>query len=229
MLGCLVARPSQAAHECARSRRCAEITTSISDIRFKDEGRFVVSRDYLTLKVWDVAMERAPVAVFPVHDYLRSQARTSLRLASPHPRTVHALTGGGTHSSRSSMSGTLFSTSLSAACLVTAGEVHPRLRTLWLTNGACPLARRRIVTGSYNNMFTISSMDGSSVTVEAEHDGPRKKGKKKDKVKREALAAGQVDLSSIDYKRKVLHAAFHPFASLVAVAGLNKLYIYRSG
>ena len=50
----------------------SEIVASIADVKFAgSEGRYVVSRDYLTVKVWDVAMESRPVYSVSVHDYLR--------------------------------------------------------------------------------------------------------------------------------------------------------------
>lgn len=48
----------------------SEVIESISDARHTPDGRYIVSRDYLTLKLWDVNMEKKPLAVFPVHDYL---------------------------------------------------------------------------------------------------------------------------------------------------------------
>ena len=51
----------------------SEIIASISDVKFSRDGRYLISRDYMSLKVWDVNMERAPVAVFSVHEGLRSK------------------------------------------------------------------------------------------------------------------------------------------------------------
>jgi len=49
----------------------SEIISSISDVKFSHDGRYILSRDYLTLKVWDVNMESRPLASIPIHDYLR--------------------------------------------------------------------------------------------------------------------------------------------------------------
>jgi serine/threonine-protein phosphatase 2A regulatory subunit B len=49
----------------------SEITTSISDLKFSKDGRYIVSRDYLSLKIWDVNMENKPVATYHVHDHLK--------------------------------------------------------------------------------------------------------------------------------------------------------------
>lgn len=48
-----------------------DIISSISDIKFAKGGRHILSRDYMTLKLWDINMDSAPVATFQVHDYLR--------------------------------------------------------------------------------------------------------------------------------------------------------------
>ncbi|XP_042507001.1 serine/threonine protein phosphatase 2A 55 kDa regulatory subunit B beta isoform-like isoform X2 [Macadamia integrifolia] len=48
-----------------------EIIASISDIKFGKDGRHILSRDYMTLKLWDLNMESGPVATFQVHEYLR--------------------------------------------------------------------------------------------------------------------------------------------------------------
>ena len=51
----------------------SEIISSISDVRFSHSGRYLISRDYLSVKVWDVLMDTKPVETFPVHEYLRSK------------------------------------------------------------------------------------------------------------------------------------------------------------
>lgn len=51
----------------------SEIISSISDIKFSPDGRYILTRDYMNLRLWDVNMERAPVLVAPVHEHLRSR------------------------------------------------------------------------------------------------------------------------------------------------------------
>ncbi|KAJ6963708.1 hypothetical protein NC652_002125 [Populus alba x Populus x berolinensis] len=43
-----------------------EIIASISDIKFARDGRHILSRDYMTLKLWDINMDSGPVATFQV-------------------------------------------------------------------------------------------------------------------------------------------------------------------
>eukprot|EP00730_Choanoeca_flexa_P014127 TRINITY_DN6061_c0_g1_i2.p1 TRINITY_DN6061_c0_g1~~TRINITY_DN6061_c0_g1_i2.p1 ORF type:complete len:542 (+),score=68.80 TRINITY_DN6061_c0_g1_i2:141-1628(+) len=49
----------------------SEIISSVSDVKFSHDGRYIMSRDYLTIKIWDTRNERRPVSVYNVHDYLK--------------------------------------------------------------------------------------------------------------------------------------------------------------
>ncbi|GAA5822556.1 hypothetical protein JCM10212_002458 [Sporobolomyces blumeae] len=51
----------------------SEIISSVSDVKFSRDGRYILSRDYLTLKIWDINMENKPVQTINVHDHLRSK------------------------------------------------------------------------------------------------------------------------------------------------------------
>jgi serine/threonine-protein phosphatase 2A regulatory subunit B len=49
----------------------SEIISSISDVKFSADGRYILSRDYLTLKIWDTHMESKPVKSINIHEHLR--------------------------------------------------------------------------------------------------------------------------------------------------------------
>jgi len=51
----------------------SEIISSISDLKFSKDGKYILSRDYLTLKIWDIAMENKPVQTIPIHEHLRTK------------------------------------------------------------------------------------------------------------------------------------------------------------
>ena len=51
----------------------SEIISSISDVKFSHDGRYILSRDYLSLKLWDINMESKPVKTIPIHDHLRGK------------------------------------------------------------------------------------------------------------------------------------------------------------
>ncbi|KAG6598188.1 Protein phosphatase PP2A regulatory subunit B [Phytophthora cinnamomi] len=49
----------------------SEIIASISDIKFSPDGRYIIARDFLTLKVWDINMNSRPVQTINIHEHLR--------------------------------------------------------------------------------------------------------------------------------------------------------------
>ncbi|XP_036674047.2 protein phosphatase PP2A 55 kDa regulatory subunit isoform X1 [Drosophila suzukii] len=51
----------------------SEIISSISDVKLSNSGRYMISRDYLSIKVWDLHMETKPIETYPVHEYLRAK------------------------------------------------------------------------------------------------------------------------------------------------------------
>lgn len=145
----------------------SEITSSISDAIFAGpDGRYIISRDYLTIKVWDVAQESRPLYVIPVHDYLR----------------VHLK------------------------------DLYDNDCIFDKFNVAASSDGQRLITGSYNNHFMVHSLrHDSSTTFEA--------------------ARGRVitpNVTEMDFGKKALHTQWHPNANTLAVAGLNKIYIYQA-
>lgn len=48
----------------------SEIISSISDVKISNSGRYMISRDYLSVKVWDLHMETKPIETYPVSIYL---------------------------------------------------------------------------------------------------------------------------------------------------------------
>jgi len=47
-----------------------ELVTTISDVKFSPCGRFFATRDYLTMKIWDVRKEKGPFKVIKFHEHL---------------------------------------------------------------------------------------------------------------------------------------------------------------
>lgn len=44
----------------------SEIISSISDVKFSHSGRYLMTRDYLSVKIWDVNMEGRPLETYQV-------------------------------------------------------------------------------------------------------------------------------------------------------------------
>ncbi|KAJ1279995.1 hypothetical protein BS78_04G198300 [Paspalum vaginatum] len=48
-----------------------EIVSCITDLKFNGDGRSLITRDYMNLKLWDLRVETSPVATYKVHEFLR--------------------------------------------------------------------------------------------------------------------------------------------------------------
>jgi serine/threonine-protein phosphatase 2A regulatory subunit B len=97
---------------------------------------------------------------------------------------------------------------------------------------------KHFLTGTYHNTFHVFDSEGTgdtAIEVSTEQRTARsarkgafaklsRKREKRDKRPPEPTSLDQVDLT-----KKVLHLAWHPHAHVVAVAGLNNLYLYRGG
>jgi serine/threonine-protein phosphatase 2A regulatory subunit B len=56
----------------------SEITDSILDAKYTSDGRYILSRDYMTLRLWDTKMPNLPIHTSHVHPQLSSHFITLL-------------------------------------------------------------------------------------------------------------------------------------------------------
>ena len=86
----------------------------------------------------------------------------------------------------------------------------------------------RLVTGSYNNHFIIHHVPtNSNITLEALKDPPRRRGAGSP-VPANETSAEVPNVNLMDFGKKALHVSYHPSQNVIAIAGLNKLYIYQA-
>lgn len=50
-----------------------ELISSYSSVKFMKNERYIAARDFLSVKVWDLAMANKPVSIIPVHESLKSK------------------------------------------------------------------------------------------------------------------------------------------------------------
>ena len=60
----------------------SEIISSISDVKFTNSGHYMICRDYLSVKVWDLHMETKPIETYTVRVFGILSARNLLPSAS---------------------------------------------------------------------------------------------------------------------------------------------------
>jgi hypothetical protein len=56
----------------------SEIISSISDVKFSHSGRYMMTRDYLSVKIWDLNMENRPVETYQVFLFFLSKVYSYL-------------------------------------------------------------------------------------------------------------------------------------------------------
>lgn len=177
----------------------SEIISSISDVKFSRDGRFMVTRDYLTVKVWDVRRETSPVETYQVNEYLRGKL-----------------------------------------CALYENDcIFDKFEACWSAND------RWLLTGSYNNFFCLFDRHNPShdLTLEATRllqspsppttpttpfahlAVPPKRVTSSSGARR---GVNEVLVESLDFNKKILHSAWHPSESVVAIAATNNLFIYHA-
>uniref|UniRef100_A0A803LBC7 Serine/threonine-protein phosphatase 2A 55 kDa regulatory subunit B n=1 Tax=Chenopodium quinoa TaxID=63459 RepID=A0A803LBC7_CHEQI len=184
-------------HETPGSRSFfTEIIASISDVKFAKDGRYMLSRDYMSLKLWDINMDSGPVATFQVHEHLRPRLCDLYENDSIFDKFECCLSGDGLRAATGSYSN-LFrvfgcSSGSTEASTLEASKNPMRKQLPASTN------HRPSRTGT----FTRGARQGS------ESPGSDANG------------------NAFDFNMKLLHLAWHPTENSIACAAANSLYMY---
>ncbi|XP_024994572.1 serine/threonine protein phosphatase 2A 55 kDa regulatory subunit B beta isoform-like isoform X1 [Cynara cardunculus var. scolymus] len=176
-----------------------DIISSISDIKFAKGGRYILSRDYMTLKLWDINMGSGPVATFQVHEHLRPKLCDLYENDSIFDKFECCLSGDGQRVATGSYSNTFR--------VFGCSEGSSEATTLEATKNP---ARRQIQTpprflrSPGNQSHGVNKREGSDYN------------------------SGGVDMNgnTFDLSTKLLHLAWHPNENSIACAASNSLYMY---
>jgi len=174
----------------------SEIIASISDIKFSRDGRYILSRDYMTLKLWDLAKESSPVATFPVHEHLRQRLCDLYENDCIFDKFDCCLSGDGQHVATGSYSNLYRVIGCSSGYDVV------------LESSRDPLRRRMQSSQRSATRFGISGRRAGQ---------PRRD---------ESPGPSGMDEGPSDFSQKLLHLAWHPQANVIACAASNSLYLY---
>ncbi|KAJ0788274.1 putative transcription factor WD40-like family [Helianthus annuus] len=184
-------------HESPGSRSFfTEIIASISDIKFGRDGRYLLSRDYMTLKLWDINMDSGPVSTFQVHEHLRPKLCDLYENDSIFDKFECCLSGDGQRVATGSYSN-LFRV---------FGSVPTSTEATTLEASKNPM-RRQVQTPSRPARYLSSSIS-RVVRRGGESTGNDTNG------------------NSFDFTTKLLHLAWHPTENSIACAAANSLYMY---
>ncbi|BFG32538.1 serine/threonine protein phosphatase 2A 55 kDa regulatory subunit B beta isoform-like isoform X1 [Prunus yedoensis var. nudiflora] len=178
-----------------------EIIASISDMKFSRDGRHILSRDYMNLKLWDTHMDSSPVAIYKIHEHLRPKLSELYNNDRIFDRFGCCFSGDGLHFATGSYSNLvrIFSggdgseEGATIEASKTPNSRKPLLRT-------APRARRSSLSNLARGFYRHGHENSSSGSSE----------------------------SSYDLSSRLLHLAWHPETNLIASAAGNSLFMYYS-
>jgi len=168
----------------------SEIISSISDVKFSHDGRYILSRDYLSLKIWDINMDSRPVKTIPIHDHLRG------KLCDLYENDC----------------------------------IFDKFECTWSGTDS------HVLTGSYHNYFRIFDVDSlSDVVLQADKSAFKAKkiggplpGNKLGAKNGTRGLRDAMQMETLDFNKKILHASWHPRESTIAIAATNNLFLYSA-
>ncbi|XP_024403767.1 serine/threonine protein phosphatase 2A 55 kDa regulatory subunit B beta isoform isoform X1 [Physcomitrium patens] len=175
-----------------------EIIASISDIKFARGGRYILSRDYMTLKLWDVNMESVPVATFKVHEHLRPKLYDLYENDSIFDKFECCLSGDGMR--------------------VATGSYSNLFRVFGATSGSEEASTLEASKTPNRRVMATPSKPGSRLANLARGRRDNRRGSEN--------PGPDLNGGVHDFTSKLLHLAWHPAANLIACAASNSLYMY---
>lgn len=176
----------------------SEIISSISDVRFSYDGRYILSRDYLTVKIWDVAMERTPVKVIPIHEHLRPRLCDTYENDSIFDKFEVVFSG----DAKNVMTG-----SYNNNFMIYPSDPDKETEVVLQADKSAFKAKKIGVPTPINGSKKAGSRAGSP----AANTGPGGRMRK------------ETDADQIDFNKKILHMSWHPFEDSIAIAATNNV------
>lgn len=197
----------------------SEIISSISDVKFSHSGRYLCTRDYLHVKIWDLNMENRPVETYCVHDYLRNKLCILYENdcifdkfeCSWSANDDHILTGSYNNFFKS------FNRKSKNELMYECSREQSKPRQL--------LRPKKVVSSTLmnntNNGTTAGSQNGSSSPSLNKRNTTMLNGQKP-----YVNIKDEVNVDNLDFTKKILHTSWHPKDNIVAIAATNSLYVF---
>lgn len=175
-----------------------EITSSISDIKFSPNGRYIVSRDYLTVKIWDINMSNKPLKTINVHDQLKERLSDTYENDAIFDKFEANFNG----KSNSIITGTYNSQFM----------IYP--------NVLDPSSHEK-----HNNTNNNGNGTSNEIVLQADKTAFRNKSYYNKSSYNNVVKEWGDD---IDFKKSILHFSWHPRENSIAVAATNNLFIFSA-
>ncbi|RYP23964.1 hypothetical protein DL765_000850 [Monosporascus sp. GIB2] len=185
----------------------SEIISSISDVRFSHDGRYILSRDYLTVKIWDVNMERQPVKTIPIHEHLRPRLCDTYENDSIFDKFEVVFSG----DAKNVMTG-----SYNNNFMIYPSDPEKETEVVLQADKSAFKAKKVGIPTPINSSTSPSATNGG------------KKGGSRAGSPGAGAGQGQrmrkeTDADQIDFNKKILHMSWHPFEDSIAIAATNNV------
>lgn len=190
----------------------SEIISSISDVRFSRDGRYILSRDYLTVKIWDVKMENKPIKTIPIHEHLRPRLCDTYENDSIFDKFEVVFSG----DAKNVMTG-----SYNNNFMIYPSDPDKETEVVLQADKSAFKAKKvGIPTPMGGNAATSPTGSGKKGSSRA---GSPAAG---------AIGPGQrmrkeTDADQIDFNKKILHMSWHPNEDSIAIAATNNVSISK--
>jgi len=182
----------------------SEIISSISDVRFSYDGRYILSRDYLTVKIWDINMERQPVKTIPIHEHLRPRLCDTYENDSIFDKFEVVFSG----DAKNVMTG-----SYNNNFMIYPSDPDKEVEVVLQADKSAFKAKKVGVPTPINSSTSPTTANGKKDGSRAGSPGtgPGQRMRK------------ETDADQIDFNKKILHMSWHPFEDSIAIAATNNV------
>ncbi|KAK1064582.1 protein phosphatase 2A regulatory subunit cdc55 [Friedmanniomyces endolithicus] len=192
----------------------SEIISSISDVRFSHDGRYILSRDYLTVKIWDVNMERQPVKTIPIHEHLRPRLCDTYENDSIFDKFEVVFSG----DAKNVMTG-----SYNNNFMIYPSEPGNDTEVVLQADKSAFKAKKVGIPTPMSGGASPTSKDGS--TINKKGGAGSRAGSPAGGVQR---MKKETDADQIDFNKKILHMSWHPQEDSIAIAATNNLFVFSA-
>ncbi|KAM0249202.1 hypothetical protein ACHAQJ_009146 [Trichoderma viride] len=189
----------------------SEIISSISDVRFSYDGRYVLSRDYLTVKIWDINMERQPVKTIPIHEHLRPRLCDTYENDSIFDKFEVVFSG----DAKNVMTG-----SYNNNFMIYPSDPDKEVEVVLQADKSAFKAKKVGVPTPINSSTSPTAANGGK-------KGGSRAGSPAGSAQGQRMRK-ETDADQIDFNKKILHMSWHPFEDSIAIAATNNLFVFSA-
>ncbi|CCC68635.1 hypothetical protein NCAS_0B05510 [Naumovozyma castellii] len=210
-----------------------EITSSISDVKFSPNGRYIATRDYLTIKLWDINMDNKPLKTINVHEQLKDRLSDTYENDAIFDRFEVQFSG----DSSTLMTGSYNNNFMiyPNATIKHDMDVHGIVKDF---NGTHDVTGGNLITDD------VGIEVGNAVTPPELTDPHHEGGNELDEIVLQAnktafrnkrygslaqrSARNKEWGDDIDFKKSILHFSWHPKENSIAIAATNNLFLFSA-